>query len=53
MPGGKSRNADFMLIAAKRRHHHPLNPPAQGRRNLLNPLNPHAAGVSNGDTTTL
>ena len=42
MPGGKSRNADFMLIAAKRRHHHPLNP-----------LNPHAAGVSNGDTTTL
>ena len=30
--GRLSRNADFILIAAKRRYHHPLNP--------LNPLNP-------------
>ena len=35
-------------IAAKRRYHPPLNP-----LNLMNPLNPHAAGVSKGDTTTL
>ena len=43
--GRLSRNADFILIAAKRRYHHPLNP--------LNPLNPHAVGVSKGATTTL
>ena len=30
-----ARNADFILIAAKRRYHHPLN-----LLNLLNPLNP-------------
>ena len=45
--GRQSRNADFILIA-RRAIPHPLNPV-----NLLNPLNPHAAGVSNGDTTTL
>lgn len=38
--GRQACNAAFILIAAKRRHHHPLNQPAQGRRNLLNPLNP-------------
>ena len=47
-PGRLSRNADFTLIAAKRRYHHPLNP-----LNPLNLLNPHAAGVSKGATTTL
>ena len=35
VPGGKSRNAVFIFIAAKQRYHHPLNP-----LNLLNPLNP-------------
>ena len=33
--GRKSRNADFIFIAVKRRYLPPLNP-----LNLLNPLNP-------------
>ena len=35
----QSRNADFILIA-HRAIRHPLNQPAKGRPNLLNPLNP-------------
>jgi len=43
-----------MLIAAQRQYHNPLNLPASGGQNLLNPLNPHARqGVSKGNTTTL
>ena len=37
--GGKSRNADFIFIAAGDTTN-PLNPPAKGRQNLLNLLNP-------------
>ena len=37
------------LINLRRsRYHHPLNQPAEGRPNLLNPLNLHTAGVSSG-----
>ena len=48
----KSRNADFISIA-RRAIRHPLNQPAKGRPNPLNPLNLHTEGVSKGDTTTL
>ena len=32
---------------------HPLNPPAKGRQNLLNPLNPGHPVAPMGDTITL
>jgi len=56
--GRHSRNADYILIAAKRRYH---NPRAGGPSNLrtlgperpINLKHPHAPSVSKGDTTTL
>ena len=38
----------IIKLIARRVIHHPLNQPAKGRPNLLNPMNPHTEGVSNG-----
>ena len=38
----------IIKLIARRAIHHPLNQPAKGRPNLLNPMNPHTEGASNG-----